>query len=121
PLHIFLNGHEIVSSGIEAVSGEGNDLIYFDLTPFLDLVHAGANVVAIKLNNTWASDWDNVAFDVSLRAISSDSGSSSTAKFNGFARSAGGTITFNITGPNNSAWALETTTNPADSTSWQRL
>jgi hypothetical protein len=68
PLGVFINGTEIKST-IETVSGEGNEILYFDLTPFAQLIQTGTNIIAVKVGNTWASDWDNVAFDVSLRAV----------------------------------------------------
>jgi hypothetical protein len=70
PLRLFLNGTEIGSSGIEAVSGQGNDQRYFDLAPFLNLLKRGTNTLAILMGNTWAADFDDIAFDVSLRAVS---------------------------------------------------
>ena len=68
PLGVFINGTEIKST-IEAVSGQGNEILYFDLTPFAQLIQPGTNIIAVKVGNTWASDWDDVAFDVSLRAV----------------------------------------------------
>jgi len=72
PLRLWINGIEAATSGIEAVSGEGNVLKYFDLAPFLNLVRPGQNTIAIMLTNTWQPDWDNIAFDISLRAILQD-------------------------------------------------
>jgi hypothetical protein len=69
PLRIWLNGSELVTGGIDAVSGDGNIVKYFDLAPFLSKIKSGPNVVAVMLQNTWQSTWDNVAFDISLRAI----------------------------------------------------
>jgi hypothetical protein len=69
PLRIWLNGTEVVTGGIDAVSGEGNIIKYFDLTPFLHLIKPGGNLIAVMLQNTWQATWDNVAFDLSLRAI----------------------------------------------------
>ncbi|HEX7859981.1 MAG TPA: hypothetical protein VF773_06645 [Verrucomicrobiae bacterium] len=69
PLKIWLNGTEILTGGIDAVSGEGNVVKYFDLTPFLSLVRPGTNLIAVMLQNTWQPTWDNIAFDLSLRAI----------------------------------------------------
>lgn len=69
PLRVFLNGTEITSSGIEAVTGAGNEVRYFDLTPFSQLLRLGINTIAVQLNNTWDPAWDNVAFDLSLKAV----------------------------------------------------
>jgi hypothetical protein len=69
PLRIWINGTELVTSGIDAVSGEGNIVKYYDLTPFIPLVKPGGNVIAVMLQNTFQPTWDNIAFDISLRAI----------------------------------------------------
>ncbi|MDQ6630305.1 MAG: FG-GAP-like repeat-containing protein, partial [Verrucomicrobiota bacterium] len=69
PLKVYLNGQEIVTSGIEAVSFTGNDIKCFDLTPFQNLLTPGINTIGVILNNTWQWDWDNIAFDVSLKAV----------------------------------------------------
>jgi hypothetical protein len=69
PLRIWINGTELVTSGIDAVSGEGNVVKYFDLTPFIPLIKSGQNLIAVMLQNTWQPTWDNIAFDLSLRAI----------------------------------------------------
>lgn len=69
PLRVYLNGVELISSGIETVTGQGNEVRYFDLHPFVHLLRPGFNTIAVMVRNTWAASWDDVAFDVSLRAI----------------------------------------------------
>jgi hypothetical protein len=69
PLKIFLNGTELITSGIEAVSSTGNEIKYFDLFPFIDLLKRGTNTIAVILNNAWQSSWDDVAFDIALKTI----------------------------------------------------
>lgn len=69
PLRIWLNGAELGTSGIDAVSGDGNIVKYYDLTPFIPLIKPGGNVIAVMLQNTWQPTWDNISFDLSLRAI----------------------------------------------------
>jgi len=69
PLRIFLNGTEALTSGIEAVTGQGNDVRYYDLQPFAHLLKAGTNTIGIILQNTWATDFDDIAFDVNVKAI----------------------------------------------------
>jgi hypothetical protein len=69
PLRVWLNGTEIVTTGIDAVTGQGNEKRYYDLSPFMHLVRAGDNTIAVMVRNTWADGWDDVAFDVSVRAI----------------------------------------------------
>lgn len=70
PLRLFLNGSELATTGIEAVTGQGNERRYYDLHPFTSLLRQGTNTIAVILQNTWANDFDDVAFDVSLKAIS---------------------------------------------------
>lgn len=68
PLRLFLNGTEVLSSGMEVVTGQGNDVRYFDLLPFVSLLQRGSNTVAVQVSNAWSS-WDDVAFDVCLKAV----------------------------------------------------
>ncbi len=67
PLRVFLNGTE-VRACIDAVTMQGNDTRYFDLTPFVSLIQPGTNLVAVQLGNYW-SDYDDIAFDVCLKAV----------------------------------------------------
>ncbi len=69
PLHVFLNGNE-VKSFIDAVTMQGNETRCFDLAPFATFLHAGTNTIAVQIGNTW-SDYDDVAFDLSLEAVPS--------------------------------------------------
>ena len=69
PLRIFLNGSEVFTTGIEAVTGQGNELRYYDLHPFIPLLKQGTNTIAVILRNIWATDFDDIAFDISLKAI----------------------------------------------------
>ncbi len=71
PLRLWINGLEIITSGINAVSSDGNETKYFDLTPFQNLLTVGTNTIAVQLNNAWATTWDNVSFDVSLLDVPS--------------------------------------------------
>jgi hypothetical protein len=71
PLRVYLNGAELITSGIETVSGSGNETKYFDLTPFLSRLRKGNNTLAIALTNYFEPGWDDVAFDVSLRGTRS--------------------------------------------------
>jgi hypothetical protein len=71
PLQIFINGTELISTGIETVTGQGNEARYFDLLPFANLLIAGTNTVAIKVGNISQSTWDDVAFDVCIQAVPS--------------------------------------------------
>lgn len=69
-LEVYLNGVKLVTSGIDAVTLQGNEVKYYDLAPFLDRLRPGAtNTIAVVLNNVWQSTWDDVAFDVGLKAL----------------------------------------------------
>jgi hypothetical protein len=68
-LRVFLNGEELTTTGIEAVTDQGNELRYYDLQPFTSLLRQGVNTLAVILRNTWAADFDDVAFDLGLKAI----------------------------------------------------
>jgi hypothetical protein len=68
PLEVYLNGTKLPTTGIEATTGQGNEVQYYDLAPFLNLLHPGTNTIAVTLSNTFSS-WDDVAFDVSLKTV----------------------------------------------------
>jgi hypothetical protein len=67
PLRVFLNGKPIPSF-IDAVTMQGNETRYFDLVPYISFLKPGLNTLAVQIGNTW-SDYDDVAFDVSLKAV----------------------------------------------------
>jgi hypothetical protein len=112
PMRIWLNGVEIKTGGIEAVSGEGNVVKCFDLAPFLDLIHSGTNTIAVMLNNTWQSDWDNVAFDLSLNAIPADAAVASIEKV---LSQPDGTIGLTFRGEPGTQWEVQSSDRPSDS------
>lgn len=71
-LDVYLNGVQLATSGIDPVTLQGNDVRYYDLAPFLDLLRPGStNYIAVVLNNVSQPAWDDVAFDLSLKTISS--------------------------------------------------
>jgi hypothetical protein len=114
PMRIWLNGTEVMSGGIEAVSGEGNVVKYFDLAPFLDLIHQGTNTIAVMLNNTWQADWDNVAFDISLKGIPAVPLPGS-AKLSSIKATADGSIVMRAEGTPGSRWSLLKANSPSGS------
>jgi hypothetical protein len=69
PLNVYFNGVKLPTSGIEAVSDQGNVVRYFDLAPFIDLLHPGTNLIAVQVTNTWQPSWDDVAFDISVKTV----------------------------------------------------
>jgi hypothetical protein len=68
---LFLNGTEIITTGMEITTGQGNEVRYFDLHPFVHLIQPGTNTIAVQLRNATDSRWDDVAFDMGLKAIPS--------------------------------------------------
>ena len=71
PLQVYLNGTGIPASAIELGTGQGNITRYFDLLPFIESLHRGTNIIAVAIGNGYASDWDDIAFDASLKVIPS--------------------------------------------------
>jgi hypothetical protein len=117
PMRLFVNGKEIFTSGIEAVTGEGNEIKYFDLTPFVGLFRARqTNQIAVVLQNTWQPDWDNVAFDLSFKAISQTPLSVPQFEAVNFAANSDA-VSLNLFGPPNSSWILESVDNNSEA-SW---
>jgi len=78
-LRVFLNGEELATTGIEAVTDQGNELRHYDLHAFTSLLREGVNTIGVILRNTWAADFDDVAFDVGLKAIPYSAGSAKLA------------------------------------------
>jgi hypothetical protein len=128
PPDIYLNGTKLVTSGIDIVSDSGNEVGYFDLTPLADLLHAGTNTIAVALNNVWQPTWDDVAFDLDLKAIAAGAVASPSVNIlNGSSQIAGGAnagfnpatapINLSVSAPANTIWRVES----ADSLSgpWQ--
>ncbi len=87
PIEVWINGSSVESSGIEVVAGTGDEVQYFDLTPFAPLFNPGhSNVIAVVVNNVWQPSWDNVAFDLSLRALPQSSSHESPRTFSTWAK-----------------------------------
>ena len=47
-LRVFLNGEELATTGIGAVTDQGNELRYYDLHAFTSLLREGANDLVLK-------------------------------------------------------------------------
>jgi hypothetical protein len=110
-LEIYLNGTKLPTSGIEAVSAQGNSVQYYDLAPFIGMLHPGTNTIAVTLNNVWTS-WDDVAFDVSLKAIPYTSTQTQEARINSISCGPGcSQMKLNISIPPNTAWRVESCDN----------
>jgi hypothetical protein len=110
-LEVYLNGARLNTSGIDAVSGQGNRVQYYDLTPFIGLMKPGTNMIAVALNNVWQPGWDDVAFDLNLKATF---GAPDEPRTITIAQGSGlpqGTqqINLNSSIPPNSVWRVEST------------
>lgn len=116
PLRVWINGKEIPGTGIETVSGQGNEPRYFDLAPFIPLLKPGTNSLAILLGNTWASDFDDVAFDVSLKAVNFKP---VYPKFGTLAKDSSG-VRLGINVPPGSIWQIQSA-DAFGSAQWQTL
>jgi hypothetical protein len=69
PPDVYLNGTKLNTTAIDVSSSPGNEVRYFDLTPFADLLRPGVNTIAVALHNVWATDYDDIAFDMDLKAV----------------------------------------------------
>jgi len=115
PIRVFLNGSE-VKTRIETVTAQGNETRYFDLTPFASMLNAGNNSIAVMVTNQWSS-WDDVAFDLSLKAImyQSTPRPKLTLKYN-----TGLLPTLTVDSPTNTLWQVQSSdTFPA--ANWQTV
>ncbi|MDB6016823.1 MAG: Fibronectin type domain protein, partial [Pedosphaera sp.] len=117
-LQMYLNGRLIPATDIAPVSLQGNDTLYYDLTPFLDYLVPGTNTVAIVLNNTVQSSWDDVAFDVSLKVTPGVGASSSPTHLSSLQRDPDG-VTLGIDAPAGTFWRVESSDGSFISPRWQ--
>ena len=114
PLRVFLNGQQIPSF-IDAVSMQGNAIRYFDLVPYISLLRPGMNTVAVQMGNTW-SDYDDVAFDVSLKAVAYQS----TTPNLGVSNTADGHASLEMSAAAGTVWQLQACRSLSQS-NWQSL
>jgi hypothetical protein len=103
-LDIYINGEKLNTSAIDPVSAQGNEVKYYDLTPFIPLLKPGQNVIAIGLQNQWQS-WDDVAFDINLKAVPY---TPAQAAFKSIHRQAGA-IALELAVPAKTNWRIEST------------
>ena len=110
-LDIYLNGVRLVTSGIDAVSLQGNEMHYYDLTPFLDLLRVGTNTIAVVMNNIFDPDWDDVAFDIDLKACSYSPAGTAVTRITGPPSRDQGSprVALDLDVPPNTIWQLEST------------
>jgi hypothetical protein len=111
PMEIYLNGVRLPTTGVDAVTSQGNEVQYYDLAPFIGLLRPGTNTIAVALHNSWSS-WDDVAFDLSLKAITYQP---LQARFISIDRSPSvpGKIDLGVSTPADSIWRIESCDNIA--------
>ena len=121
-LEIYLNDIPITTSGINAVSGQGNRVEYYDLTPFVDRLRPGTNTLAAVLNNVWQPSWDDAAFDLRLQTIPDPSQHSELFQIQPEYDSAGrvSVVKLRITLEPDTLWRVETS-DSLNTSGWQLL
>lgn len=102
PLQLFLNGRA-VPAVIDTVTMQGNEVRYFDLVPYISMLKPGTNTIGVIIGNTW-SDYDDVAFDLSLKALLHEA---NTARLELTSGPSGG-ATLWAAGPSGTIWDLQT-------------
>ena len=115
PPDIYINGTKLETSGIDIVSNPGNEVRYYDLTPFADLLRPGTNTIAVALQNIWAVDYDDIAFDVDLKAVVGSANIAPALSILTQTNQALGNLigtplsplTLNISVPSNTVWRVE--------------
>jgi hypothetical protein len=81
---------------------QGNEKRYFDLTPFIGVLRPGTNSIAVQIGNYW-SDYDDIAFDISLQGIVRQPHVTSLAVQN----AGTGTPTLTVEAPPLSIWQIQ--------------
>jgi hypothetical protein len=116
-MQVYLNGQLVPATDIAAVSQQGNQVLYFDLAPFINLLKTGPNLIAAVLYNTPELGYNDIAFDLDLKVIGAPVA-------NGFAQIVSVTPGFNevtlaVRAPGNSIWAAQSTESLANPQNWQ--
>jgi len=117
PVEVYFNGTRLVTTGIEVASNPGNNVLYYDLTPFLGLLPPGTNTLAVVIGNGWQTDWDDVAFDLSLKTTTNSvalpamsiggPGGSGAGLFDTTSTSGSPSVSLTLSVPTNSIWRVE--------------
>src|SRR5262249_34625469 len=109
---MYLNGRYVPATDIGAVSDQGNQVLYFDLAPFINYLQPGTNLVAVRLNNTLGLSWDDVAFDINLKVLPGVA-PTSPAQIIAVSRDAS-SAALTIHAPSNSVWCIQSRDGLAD-------
>ncbi len=116
-IQIYLNGQPVPATDIGAVTDQGNQVLYFDLAPFINLLQPGTNLIAVQLNNTLTESWDDVAFDMDLKVMPG-SVPGGAARITSMTKDATG-VTLTVQAPANSIWSVESKDGFSNAQSWQ--
>ncbi len=104
-MQIYLNGRLIPATDIGAVSDQGNQVLYFDLAPFIGYLQPGTNLIAAVLNNTTTLGYDDVAFDLDLKVIAAAATGIAPRILSAKPDATG--VTLVVQAPGNSIWAVQ--------------
>lgn len=116
-LQMYLNGQPVPATDIGAVTDQGNQVLYFDLAPFINLLQPGTNLIAVKLNNTLTESWNDVAFDMDLKVMPGIARNVTPRMLSAVPDATGVTLT--VQAPSNSIWSVESKDSLASTQSWQ--
>jgi hypothetical protein len=116
-MQMYLNGRLIPATDINNVSGQGNQTLYYDLTPFLDYLLPGTNTIAVILNNTYSS-WDDVAFDLNLKVIPAAVSNTTPPHISAVKRDLSG-VTITLQTPTVGVWQVQSADNFGPVPLWQ--
>lgn len=114
---MYLNGRYIPATDVGAVSDQGNQVLYFDLAPFINYLQPGTNLVAVRLNNTVGLSWDDVAFDMNLKVLSGVN-PTPPARIISVSRDASGAA-LTVRAPSNSIWSMQSRDGLENAQGWR--
>lgn len=116
-MQIYLNGRLIPATDIGAVSAQGNQVLYFDLAPFIGYLQPGTNLIAAVLNNTPGLDYDDVAFDMDLKVMAGAAAGKSPRILSAQPDATGVTLLLQV--PASSIWTVQSSDNPSSPQNWR--
>ncbi len=116
-MQIYLNGQLVPATDIGAVSAQGNQVLYFDLAPFIGLLQPGTNLIAAVLNNYTLLAYDDVAFDLDLKVMPGVTPNIGAQILSATPDATG--VNLLVQAPQNSVWAVQSQDNVSESQPWQ--
>ncbi len=116
-MQIYLNGQLVPATDIAAVSPQGNQVLYFDLAPFISFLHSGQNLIAAVLYNSPEAGYNDIAFDLDLKVIAAPALNRPAQIIS--AAAGANSVTLVVQMPGNSIWAVQSTESLANPQNWQ--